>query len=93
MGVEKHCETRPVVATPGLDQAGISAIHYTESGPQSSLPRYDTVFLGAYKLNDLLYIKRQTLWLDVKLVILSLWITVRGKWEYRGNKLWNERTK
>jgi len=42
---------------------------------------------------DLLYIKRQTLWLDVKLVILSLWITVRGKWEYRGNKLWNERTK
>jgi len=42
---------------------------------------------------DLLYIKRQTLCLDVKLVILSLWITVRGKWEYRGNKLWNERTK
>ena len=36
---------------------------------------------------DLLYIKRQTLWLDVKLIVLSLWITVRGKWEYRGNKL------
>ena len=36
---------------------------------------------------DLLYIKRQTFWLDVKLVVLSVWITVRGKWEYRGNKL------
>jgi lipopolysaccharide/colanic/teichoic acid biosynthesis glycosyltransferase len=42
---------------------------------------------------DLLYIKRRTLWLDLKLIVLSLWITVRGKWEYRGNKLWNERMK
>jgi len=38
---------------------------------------------------DLLYIKRQTLWLDVKLIVLSLWITVRGRWEYRGDKLRN----
>jgi lipopolysaccharide/colanic/teichoic acid biosynthesis glycosyltransferase len=38
---------------------------------------------------DLLYIKRQTLWLDVKLIVLSFWITARARWEHRGNKLWN----
>ncbi len=33
---------------------------------------------------DLLYIRRQSLWLDVKLIALSLWISLRGKWESRG---------
>ncbi len=36
---------------------------------------------------DLLYIKRQGLWLDLKLLVLSLLITLRGKWEHRGPKL------
>lgn len=36
---------------------------------------------------DLLYIRRQSVWLDVKLVLLSFWITLRGKWERRGRKL------
>ncbi len=36
---------------------------------------------------DLLYIDRQTFWLDVRLVLLSFWITFRGKWEARGSKL------
>jgi len=35
---------------------------------------------------DLLYIKNQSLWLDLKLIALSFWITFRGKWEYRGRK-------
>jgi len=35
---------------------------------------------------DLLYVKRQSFWLDLKLVALSFWITVRGKWEHRGRK-------
>ena len=35
---------------------------------------------------DLLYIRRQSLWLDVKLILLSGWITLRGKWEHRGRK-------
>jgi len=35
---------------------------------------------------DLLYIKKQTFWLDLRLIALSVWITVRGKWEYRGRK-------
>ncbi len=35
---------------------------------------------------DLLYIKRQSFWLDLKLIALSFWITSRGKWECRGKK-------
>jgi lipopolysaccharide/colanic/teichoic acid biosynthesis glycosyltransferase len=35
---------------------------------------------------DLLYIKKQSFWLDLKLIMLSIWITLRGKWEYRGKK-------
>ena len=31
----------------------------------------------------LLYIKKQTFWLDLKLIALSFWITFRGKWESR----------
>ena len=36
---------------------------------------------------DLLYIKKRTFWLDLKLIALSFWITFRGKWEVRGRKL------
>jgi len=35
---------------------------------------------------DLLYIRKQTLGLDLRLIALSLWITLRAKWEYRGRK-------
>jgi lipopolysaccharide/colanic/teichoic acid biosynthesis glycosyltransferase len=35
---------------------------------------------------DLLYIKRQTFWLDLKLIALSFWITFHGTWEHRGRK-------
>lgn len=36
---------------------------------------------------DLLYIKKQSFWLDLRLVALSFWVTVRGKWETRGRKV------
>jgi lipopolysaccharide/colanic/teichoic acid biosynthesis glycosyltransferase len=36
---------------------------------------------------DKLYIRRQSFWLDVKLIALSFWITFRGTWENRGGKL------
>ncbi len=36
---------------------------------------------------DFLYIRRQSLSLDLRLVALSVWITLRGKWEHRGRKL------
>ncbi len=36
---------------------------------------------------DKLYIRRQSFWLDVRLIALSFWITFRGTWENRGGKL------
>jgi lipopolysaccharide/colanic/teichoic acid biosynthesis glycosyltransferase len=36
---------------------------------------------------DLLYLKKQSVWFDLKLIVLSFWITFRGKWEARGQKL------
>jgi lipopolysaccharide/colanic/teichoic acid biosynthesis glycosyltransferase len=35
---------------------------------------------------DLVYVKRQAFWLDVRLIALSFWITFRGNWETRGKK-------
>lgn len=36
---------------------------------------------------DLIYIHTHTIWLDLKLIALSFWISLRGKWESRVNKL------
>ena len=33
---------------------------------------------------DLLYLKKQSLWFDLRLIVLSFWITFRGKWEAPG---------
>jgi lipopolysaccharide/colanic/teichoic acid biosynthesis glycosyltransferase len=35
---------------------------------------------------DLWYIQRQNLWLDLHLIGLSIWISLRGKWGARGRK-------
>jgi lipopolysaccharide/colanic/teichoic acid biosynthesis glycosyltransferase len=35
---------------------------------------------------DLQYIKNQSFSLDIKLILLSFWITFRGKWETRQKK-------
>jgi lipopolysaccharide/colanic/teichoic acid biosynthesis glycosyltransferase/VanZ family protein len=36
---------------------------------------------------DLLYIRRRSFWLDLRLIALSFWITFRGKWESREPKV------
>lgn len=36
---------------------------------------------------DLIYVRSSTLWLDLKLIALSFWITFRGKWEDPGSKV------
>lgn len=41
---------------------------------------------------DLLYIKKQTFWLDIKLIGLSIWLCGLGKCEYRGWKCRRPRT-
>lgn len=48
--------------------------------------QYDTP--PQHKLKyDLLYIKKQSFCLDLKLIFLSFWITFRGKWEDRQRKV------
>ena len=36
---------------------------------------------------DLLYARRQSFWLDMRLVLLSFAVTLTGRWEFRGAKL------
>jgi lipopolysaccharide/colanic/teichoic acid biosynthesis glycosyltransferase len=59
--------------TPGL--TGIAQIYSPRDIPRRQKFKY-----------DLLYIKKQSFWLDLKLIALSFWITFRGKWEDRGKK-------
>jgi lipopolysaccharide/colanic/teichoic acid biosynthesis glycosyltransferase len=59
---------------PGL--TGIAQIFAPKDIPRRSKFRY-----------DLLYIKRWSFCLDLKLIVLSVWITLRGRWELRGRKL------
>lgn len=35
---------------------------------------------------DRLYVERQGFWFDVRLILLSFWISARGRWEHRGDK-------
>lgn len=59
--------------TPGL--TGIAQIF----APRDIARKHKFVY-------DLLYIKKQSFKLDIKLILLSFWITFRGKWETRGKK-------
>jgi lipopolysaccharide/colanic/teichoic acid biosynthesis glycosyltransferase len=36
---------------------------------------------------DLRYVREQSIALDLQLILLSIWISFRGRWEDRGNKL------
>ena len=59
---------------PGL--TGISQIFLPADAPRRRKFRY-----------DLVYVKRRSFWLDMKLIFLSFWITFRGKWETRERKI------
>ncbi|MCZ7627302.1 MAG: sugar transferase [Candidatus Methylomirabilis sp.] len=56
---------------PGL--TGIAQIFADRDIPSRQKFRY-----------DLLYIRRQSFWLDLRLVAISFWVTFRGRWEMRG---------
>jgi len=58
---------------PGL--TGIAQIFAPRDIPRRLKFRYDR-----------LYVRRQSLWLDVRLIALSFWITFCGSWEARGRK-------
>jgi lipopolysaccharide/colanic/teichoic acid biosynthesis glycosyltransferase len=59
---------------PGL--TGIAQIYAPRDLPRTGKFRY-----------DLLYLRRAGLWLDVRLILQSFWITARGRWERRGPKV------
>ncbi len=58
---------------PGL--TGLAQVYAPRDIPRPRKFRY-----------DLFYINRQSLSLDLKLIGLSVWISLRGKWEDRGKK-------
>ena len=59
--------------TPGL--TGLAQIYAARDIPRRQKFKYDVV-----------YMSRQTFWLDLRLILLSVWITLRGRWEQRGSK-------
>lgn len=59
---------------PGL--TGIAQIYAPRDIPRRQKFRYDR-----------LYVERQSFWLDVRLIAASFWITFRGRWEARGDKI------
>ena len=62
-----------LLVRPGL--TGIAQIYAPRDIPRQHKFKY-----------DLLYIRRQSFWLDIRLILLSFWITFRGAWERRGSK-------
>jgi lipopolysaccharide/colanic/teichoic acid biosynthesis glycosyltransferase len=59
---------------PGL--TGIAQIYAPRDVPRRYKFKY-----------DLIYIENQSFGLDVRLILLSFWITFRGKWEARDQKV------
>lgn len=41
---------------------------------------------------DALYVKRMNLWLDLRLIVASIFISLTGRWPRRGRPLWQRRT-
>jgi lipopolysaccharide/colanic/teichoic acid biosynthesis glycosyltransferase len=58
---------------PGL--TGVAQVYAPRDVPRRQKFRYDRV-----------YVKRASWWLDVRLILLSFWISVLGTWEARGRK-------
>jgi lipopolysaccharide/colanic/teichoic acid biosynthesis glycosyltransferase len=59
---------------PGL--TGVAQVYAPRDLPRNGKFRY-----------DLLYLRRVSFWLDLRLILTSFWITVRGRWEHRGPKV------
>ena len=62
-----------IAVRPGL--TGIAQIYAPRDVPRRQKFRYDG-----------LYVRRQSMTLDLRLILLSFWISFRGTWESRGRK-------
>lgn len=82
--VRANPETKDIEDIPGYQER-----HEVRPGltglTQVYLPG-DTTRRNKFR-TDLLYIKKRSFWLDMKLIVLSFWITFRGKWESRQAKI------
>ena len=58
---------------PGL--TGVATIYIRKDCPPEHKFRY-----------DLLYVRKQSIWLDIHFIALSFWISFRGRWEARSKK-------
>jgi lipopolysaccharide/colanic/teichoic acid biosynthesis glycosyltransferase len=62
------------VVRPGL--TGLTQVFLPGETPRRKKFRY-----------DMLYLRKRSFWFDLKLIFLSFWITFRGKWESRQDKI------
>lgn len=62
-----------IAVRPGL--TGIAQIYAPRDVPRRQKFRYDQ-----------LYVRQQSMWLDLRLILLSFWISFLGTWESRGRK-------
>lgn len=75
-------KTVDVTELPGFDErhavrpglTGLAQVYLPRSASHREKFRY-----------DLVYVRSRTLWLDLKLIAVSIWISVRGKWPEVGN--------
>jgi lipopolysaccharide/colanic/teichoic acid biosynthesis glycosyltransferase len=65
--------TARTTVRPGL--TGIAQIYAPRDVPRRQKFRYDRI-----------YVRRQSMWLDLRLILLSFWISFLGTWESRGRK-------
>lgn len=78
-----HAECVPLESVPGYATritvrpglTGVAQIYAARDVPRRLKFRYDSI-----------YIKRQSLWLDLRLILLSFWISFHGTWQARGPK-------
>ena len=73
----------PLEAVPGYDartavRPGLTVIAQVYA-PRDISRRYKFKY-------DALYVRQQSFWLDMRLILLSFWISFRGTWESRGRK-------
>jgi lipopolysaccharide/colanic/teichoic acid biosynthesis glycosyltransferase len=62
-----------VSVRPGL--TGVAQVYAPRDVPRRHKFRYDRI-----------YVQRRSWWLDVRLILISFWISVHGTWEVRGRK-------
>ena len=77
-GVLERLEDVPGFATrvtvrPGL--TGVAQVYARRDVPRRHKFRYDRI-----------YVQRRSWWLDVRLILISFWISVHGTWEARDRK-------